>query len=300
MRRWPRWSWCCRGAGAVERTIRLDLQYEGTNYHGFGIQPGRPTIQEVLEEAIAGALGEPVRVTAAGRTDAGVHASGQVVSFRTHGRLDPKALVRATNVRLPDDVLVVGAAEMPRHFDARRSALRRHYRYTVWNRPLPSLWLRRWAWHISEPLDLARLRTASERLIGRRDFAAFVGGLAREPRGRSTTRTVERAQWAAEEGVLRFEITADAFLRQMIRGIVGTLVWVAQGRLDAEQFEEIIRAADRKRAGPNAPPAGLMLVGVDYPDEFRVPSSKVQEDEATSVHFELRTLNLELRAWSGS
>ena len=268
MRRWPRWSWCCRGAGAVERTIRLDLQYEGTNYHGFGIQPGRLTIQEVLEQAIAGTLGEPVRVTAAGRTDAGVHASGQVVSFRTRGRLGPEALVRATNARLPDDVLVAAAAEVPPDFDARRSALRRHYRYTIWNRPLPNLWLRRWSWHIAEPLDLARLRTASERLIGQRDFATFAGGLARERHERSTIRTVERAEWVAEGGVLRFDVTADAFLRQMVRGIVGTLVWVAHGRLDAEQFDGIIRAADRKRAGPNAPPAGLMLIGVDYPESW--------------------------------
>ena len=255
------------------RTIRLDLAYEGTEYQGFGIQPGRSTIQEVLEEALTQALGERVRVTAAGRTDVGVHASGQVVSFRTRGRLRPEVLVRAANARLPDDVLVTGAAEMPPDFDARRSALRRHYRYAIWNRPLPNLWLRRWTWHVAEPLDLSLLRTASARLIGRRDLAAFAGRKAREPRGRSTIRTIERAEWVAEGGLLRFEVTADAFLRHMVRGIVGTLVWVARGRLDAEQLEDIVRGADRTRAGPNAPPTGLMLIGVDYPERFDVQRS---------------------------
>ena len=267
----------------------MDLAYEGTGYHGFGIQPGRRTIQEVLEEALARALGEPVRVTAAGRTDAGVHASGQVVSFRTRGRLRPEALVAAANAHLPEDVLVAGAAEMPSDFDARRSAVRRHYRYTIWNRPLPNLWLRRWSWHVADPLDLASLRAASQRLVGQRDFAAFAGGIAREPAGRSTVRTVERVEWIERGGVLSFEITADAFLRHMVRAIVGTLVWVARGRLDAEQLDAITRAADRKQAGPNAPPLGLMLIGVDYPDQFNVPSSKFNvEDEAP-----LQALDLE-------
>ena len=248
----------------------MDLAYEGTRYHGFGVQPGRLTIQEVLEEALDAALGERVRVTAAGRTDSGVHASGQVVSFTTRGRLDVRDLLRATNARLPDDVQVERAAEVVADFDARRSAVRRHYRYTIWNRPLRNLWHRRWSWQVPDPLDLGAMEDATARLPGRRDFAAFAGQAAREPAGRTTVRTVERAGWVRQDGFLYFDITADAFLRHMVRGIVGTLVWVGRGRVDPGQLEEIIASADRHRAGPNAPPLGLMLIGVDYPDEFAV------------------------------
>ncbi len=264
--------------GRPGRTIRLDLAYEGTHYHGFGIQPGRPTIQEVLEQAVSQALDERVRVTPAGRTDAGVHASGQVVSLRTRSRLEATALLQATNARLPEDVLVTNAAEMPPEFDARRSAVRRQYRYTIWNQPTRSLWLRRWSWHVPAPLDLDRLRAASERLVGRRDFSGFAGGMAREPRGRSTIRTIERAEWMAEGGILKFDVTADAFLRHMARAIVGTLVWVARGRLGTEQLDWLLDGAERAHAGPNAPAAGLMLTRVEYPEEFRVQGSRFQKD----------------------
>ena len=223
----------------------------------------------MLEETLGSILGERVRVTAAGRTDAGVHASGQVVSFRTRGRLEAAALMRAANARLPDDIQVERAAEAPPGFDARRCASGRHYRYTIWNRPLRNLWQRRWSWHVRDPLDVTRMGEAAGLLVGRRDFAAFAGGAAREPTGRSTVRTVERADWSRQDGLLRFEIAADAFVRQMVRGIVGTLVEVGRGRLSTEQFGEIVASADRRRAGPNAPPHGLMLVGVDYPEERR-------------------------------
>lgn len=242
----------------------MDLAYDGTDYHGFGIQPGRPTIQEVLEHTLRAALGEPVRVTPAGRTDAGVHASGQVVSFETSGRLGAAELVRATNARLPEDILVEGAAEMPPGWDARRSALRRHYRYTIWNRSIPNLWQRRWSWHLPDRLDLALMRQAARLLIGRHDFGAFAGQAAREPTVRSTTRTVERAGWREDAGFLYFDITADAFLRHMVRALVGTLIWVGRGRVHPDQLQEIVASADRRRAGPNAPPRGLMLLGVDY------------------------------------
>jgi tRNA pseudouridine38-40 synthase len=227
-------------------------------------------VQEVLEEALARSLGEQVRVTAAGRTDAGVHASGQVVSFSTTGRLRPTEIVRAANAYLPEDVLVEAAAEMPPDFDARRTALRRHYRYLIWNRPLPDLWLRRWSWHIADRLDVAAMQSAACCLLGEHDFASFAGGLAQEPAGRTTSRTVEQARWWRDDDLVGFEITANAFLRHMVRGIVGTLVKVGRGRLDTAQFGKIIAAADRRRGGPNAPPHGLMLTGVAYPAIFEI------------------------------
>jgi len=254
--------------GRPVRTLRLDLAYEGTWYHGFGIQPGRLTIQEVVEEALARSLGEQVRVTAAGRTDAGVHASGQVVSFATRGRLSPSQLVRAANAHLPDDIVVEAAAEMPPAFDARRSALKRHYRYLIWNHPRPNLWLRRWTWHQSDRLDLAAMNVAAGCLIGEHDFASFVGGMAQEPAGRSTIRTVERTSWWRDGDLIGFEITANAFLRHMVRGIVGTLLLVGRGRLDSAQLQKIVVAADRRLSGPNAPAHGLILVRVTYPADM--------------------------------
>jgi tRNA pseudouridine38-40 synthase len=252
------------------RTIRLDLAYEGTRYHGFGLQPNGRTIQEVLEEALARSLGERVRVTAAGRTDAGVHASGQVVSFTTRGRLAPPELLRAANAHLPEDVLVYAASEAPPDLDARRSALRRHYRYLIWNDRLPNLWLRRWVWHLSGAVDTTTMQAAADRLLGTRDFASFLGHKSQEPAGRTTIRTIERADWWQDGPMIGFEITANAFLRHMVRGIVGTLIEVGRGRLEPAQFETILEAGDRRRAGPTAPPQGLVFTGVEYPEHLEV------------------------------
>lgn len=257
-------------SGGAVRTVRLDLAYEGTRYHGFGLQPNRRTIQEVLEEALARCLGERVRVTAAGRTDAGVHASGQVVSFTTRGRLAPPELQRAVNARLPDDVLVLGAADAPPELDARRSALRRHYRYLIWSHRLPSLWWRRWTWHLTDRPDVDAMQAAARSLVGTHDFASFLGHRSQEPAGRTTVRTVERAEWWQDGGLIGFEITANAFLRHMVRGIVGTLIEVGRGKLDPAQFGTILEAGDRRQAGPNAPPRGLILTGVEYPEQFEI------------------------------
>jgi tRNA pseudouridine38-40 synthase len=274
-----------RDPGAV-RTIALGLAYEGTRYHGFGIQPGRPTIQEVLEEALAGCLGERIRVTAAGRTDAGVHATGQVVSFvtgrvasfATGGRLAGARLVRAVNAHLPEDVQVAWADQVADGFDARRTALRRHYRYCIWNHPRPDIWRRRWTWHLPDRLDDEAMERAAATLVGRRDFAGFAGQASREPLGRTTVRTVERATWWRDGPVLSFEIAADAFLRHMVRGLVGTLVLVGRGRINQADFEEIVVRADRRRAGPNAPARGLTLIGVDYPDGIFSEGSNREAD----------------------
>jgi tRNA pseudouridine38-40 synthase len=222
----------------------------------------------VLEEALARSLGERVRVTAAGRTDAGVHASGQVVSFTTRGRLTPPELLRAANAYLPDDVLVHGAAEAPPELDARRSALRRHYRYLIWSHRLPSLWWRRWAWHLTDRPDLEAMQAAARQLVGTHDFASFFGHRSQEPAGKTTVRTIERAEWWQDGNLIGFEITANAFLRHMVRAIVGTLIEVGRRRLDQAQFGTILAAGDRRLAGSNAPPHGLILTGVEYPEHL--------------------------------
>ena len=247
------------------RTLRLVLDYEGTSYRGFARQPGARTIQAELETALAAILQQRVRVTAAGRTDAGVHACGQVVSFRTTSQLSPLTVQRALNARLPDDIVVVEAAEAEPGFDARRSARRRCYRYTIWRGKHRNIWYRRYSYHVPGALDVEAMRRASRLLVGRHDFRAFITGWGRDGRPeRSTQRHVVCADWTEAGDFLYFDICADGFLRHMVRGIVGTLLWVGRGKLPWEAVADLVDGAARSQAGPNAPAHGLTLVSVDY------------------------------------
>jgi tRNA pseudouridine38-40 synthase len=247
------------------RTLRLVLAYDGTAYRGFGIQPAVPTIQGTLEQALAATLGHTVRVTPGGRTDSGVHAQGQVVSLRTPSLLATDAVRRALNARLPDDVLVRAVDEAPSGFDARRSALWRRYRYTLWREAEPNLWWRRYSYHVAYPLDLAAMRRASRRLLGRHDFAAFATHQAQANTGQTTTRTLYAARWRHDGGFWHFDVVADAFLRHMVRSIVGTVLLVGRGELAAANVDEVLRARDRRGAGPTAPAHGLTLMEIAYP-----------------------------------
>jgi tRNA pseudouridine38-40 synthase len=247
------------------RTLRLLVAYDGTAYRGFGIQPMAPTIQGTLEQALAATLGHQVRVTPGGRTDSGVHAQGQVVSLRTSAVLAADAVRRALNARLPEDILVRAVDEAPSEFDARRSALWRRYRYTLWREAEPNLWWRRYSYHVARPLDLAAMRRASRRLRGRHDFAAFATHQAQANAGQTTTRTLYTARWRQDGGFWHFDVVADAFLRHMVRSIVGTLLLVGRGDLASTDVGEILEARDRRRAGPTAPAHGLTLMEIAYP-----------------------------------
>lgn len=244
------------------RRIRLTIGYRGTHYAGWAKQRTQPTVQAVLEGTLAQALKHPVRVTAAGRTDAGVHADAQVVTFDTASSIPAEGLTRA--LRLPEDVWVVEAADAPSNFDARRSARRRWYRYAVWRtHGVPSAWQGR-ALVDTQPLDLSAMREASRALLGRHDMAA----LATQPLPRqSTLRTIYAADWLgqASSPLLQFEICADAFLKQMVRAIVGGLLWVGHGRWSPFSFASALASRDRRAAGPNAPAIGLTLTRIEYP-----------------------------------
>ncbi len=248
------------------RTLRLGLEYDGTDYRGFGIQPGAPTIQGVLEAALAATLGHPVRVVAAGRTDSGVHAIGQVVSLRTGSGLAAEAIERATNARLPCDVRVRGVKEAAPDFDARRGALWRRYRYTLWRDATPNIWWRRYCYQCAGPLALPAMRRASRRFVGRHDFAALATHRAQDARV-STVRTVFRARWVVDGAFWHLEVVADAFLRHMVRSMVGTLLQVGRGVLTPSDVGTILRSADRRRAGPTVPAAGLTLMEIGYPGD---------------------------------
>jgi len=238
------------------------VAYDGTAYAGFQIQPNAPTVQGELERVLAVICGEPVRITGAGRTDAGVHASGQVIDLRTTSGLASEELERGVNALLPEDIAISSLEPAEDSFHARFSATGRTYEYRIRNAAVRDpLRTRREHWHPAE-LDVAAMRAAAAHLIGRHDFAAFAAGESGE-------RTVKRAEWISEGSVLRFEIESDAFLRGMVRGIVGTLLWVGRGKLTVERFAEVLAARDRALAGPSAPAKGLCLVAVRYGGERR-------------------------------
>jgi tRNA pseudouridine38-40 synthase len=233
------------------------VAYDGTRYGGFQIQPNAPTVQGELERALSAVCAEGVRVTGAGRTDAGVHATGQVIDFRTASVLDGAALGRGVNALLPEDIAVSALEIVGEDFHARFSATGRTYEYRVRTaserQPLERL---REHW-LPGPLDLGAMREASGSIVGRRDFSAFASGTG-------GVRTVRAADWCEHQTLLRFEITADAFLRGMVRALVGTLLRVGRGKIGPAEFAEIVRSGDRAKAGPSAPAAGLCLVSVEY------------------------------------
>ena len=235
------------------------MAYDGTAYAGFQIQPNAPTVQGEIERVLAVMCGEPVRITGAGRTDAGVHASGQVMDLRTTSGLGPGELERGVNALLPEDIAISELGPAEDSFHARFSATGRTYEYRIRNAAVRDpLWTRREHWHPGD-LDVAAMRAAAALLVGRHDCAAFAAGEWGE-------RTVKRAEWIPEGNVLRFEIESDAFLRGMVRGIVGTLLWVGRGKMTVERFGEVLAAGDRTLAGPSAPAKGLCLVAVRYGD----------------------------------
>lgn len=240
---------------------KLTLEYDGTNYHGWQLQKNGVTIQGTLESVLSRLLHGPVRVRVAGRTDAGVHALGQVASFKSEKVADVSRLQRSLNALLPHDIVVTQVEEVPDTFNPRRDALSRRYRYRIWNQPWPSALWARYSWHVSFALDPAAMNRAAALLIGDHDFSSFQGTDSVE---RNPQRTVLHSTIRREADFLVYEVEARSFLRHMVRNIVGTLVDVGRGALSVEDFAQIFAARDRTRAGLNAPPQGLFLVEVKY------------------------------------
>jgi tRNA pseudouridine38-40 synthase len=258
------------------RTIRLDLEYDGTDYHGWQVQPNAPTIQQRLEEALCPILGERVRVVGAGRTDAGVHALGQVGHFRTESGREIGALLRGVNSLLPGDIVVKAVTESSSDFHARRSALLKRYEYWILNDPNRSAFHHRFLWHVRVKLDVDRMRRAAECLIGQHDFSSFqaAGG---EP-GRHTIRSLRLLEIRAfRNGVMRIAAEADGFLRGMVRILTGTLVDVGRGRIPEQAVPDILEARNRTAAGETAPGKGLFLTWVLYKEPHEAPSPETGE-----------------------
>ncbi len=252
------------------RTFKLTIAYDGTDFAGFQRQVGVRTVQQVMEDTLAEIEGAAVVLAGAGRTDAGVHALGQVVSVRLTSRIAPGDLLQALNAKLAaagsGDLRVIAAEEQGETFNARFDARGKLYRYRIVNGAVISPFERRFAWHIARPLSLERMREASAALLGKHDFAAFRAGGGAPGSG---IRTVTAARWseapAEPDGrLLAFEIAGSGFLKYMVRGIVGTLVEIGGGRREAGSIADLVRAGVRAEAGATAPPHGLYLVRVDY------------------------------------
>jgi len=247
---------------ATPRNIRLLLEYDGTRYHGWQRQTNALTIQEVLETALARLTGAPVKLIGSGRTDAGVHALGQVANFCTGSAIPLKAFHAGLNSLLPHDIAVLGAGEAPADFHARKSAVSKTYEYRILNRPNRSPLHHHYGWWIGHPLEFAALAQAAAALPGEHDFSAFQasGSDIRNP-----VRRVLETQWQTHPGGwLRFTITATGFLRGMVRSLVGTMVEAGRGKSSPDKLSELLAAGQRHLAGPTAPPQGLYLVEVVY------------------------------------
>jgi tRNA pseudouridine38-40 synthase len=250
------------------RKIVLVVEYNGKRYCGYQWQKGQPTIQDELEKAIHKLTGENRRVVAACRTDTGVHAEGQVVSFRTGAALTPHTFVNGLNYYLPDDIAVLRAGMVSEKFNVMKDAVRREYRYRILNRRSRSPLLSDFYFHVGADLDIGLMKEACKVLKGEHDFASFVTSWDREE---STVRHIYKTGIKKEGDIIAFQVIANAFLTHQVRNIVGTLVRVGMSKLGVEDFKEILESKKLSLAGPTAPAHGLCLVKVTYADssEFK-------------------------------
>jgi tRNA pseudouridine38-40 synthase len=243
------------------RNIKLTLSYDGTDFSGWQTQPGYRTVQETLEKAIAVLTGEEVHANASGRTDAGVHAVGQVVNFFTSTSLSPDVLVAAINAHLPQDVVVREAGDAPEAFDANRDAKRKLYRYVIHDGPVADPFLRRYYHQSRHRLDAGAMSRAAQFLKGRHDFHSFETDW---PNRMSSVRTISHLAMNRMSDWIWLDVEADGFLYNMVRAMAGTLINVGRGYWPETKVAEILQSEDRREAGPTAPAQGLFLMRVTY------------------------------------
>jgi tRNA pseudouridine38-40 synthase len=243
------------------RNLKLTIAYDGTHYQGWQLQAKGMTIQGALEEKLSLITGEPIRLKAAGRTDAGVHAWGQVANFTTEYLIPTPALQKALNSMLPGDIVIIDIQEMEPDFQARYHAKSKNYVYRILHQPHPSPFERQYAWYIRKPLETEKMRQAAEYLLGKHHFGSFQasGCSAKNP-----VKTIYSLNLQPNSHILIGDIRASGFLRHMVRNIVGTLVAVGLGKISPDDVKTILDARDRTQAGPTAPPQGLYLAKVEY------------------------------------
>lgn len=249
------------------RCFHLTVAYDGTDFFGWQWQPDRRTVQGAMEEAIERVTGDTLRVVGSGRTDAGVHAHGQAVSFHSSTRLAPDVLLRALNANLPRDVRVLQAVEAASDFCAMRASTGKRYRYLIHNAPIPDVFSRGRAWFVYDHLDIDAMGEAAQRLVGRHDFKTYeTSGSPRVGTCRTIRElTVVQTSPGSDPSRIAIEVEADGFLYNMVRNLVGTLVEVGKGKQPVAWPAEILAARDRRLAGPTAPPQGLYMLRAYFP-----------------------------------
>lgn len=245
-----------------ERRYRALVGYDGTDFLGYQIQAQGRTVQGEIEKVLKKVTQADIRIDGAGRTDAGVHATGQVIAFNASWKHSLEDFQRALNALLPADIVISDLQPVKRTFHPRFGAVSRSYQYIIINQPWPSVLERRYTYHVRNLLDVAAMRQASQFLVGAHDFASF----GKPPQGENTVRQVMGADWSTAGTRLIFEITANAFLYRMVRTIVGTLVQVGLGQLAPLEIKDILAAGDLTQSAPPVPAHGLCLVRVSYPE----------------------------------
>ena len=251
---------------ATGTRMALIVEYDGTGYHGSQLQASAPTIQEVIEEALCKLSGERIRVKMASRTDSGVHAKGQVVSFRTGSSLPAETFVRGLNYYLPEDVAVKEAYKVDDSFDVRRNAISREYKYYILNGPTRSPMRRSFAYLVPGKLDTEAMNQACQNLTGKQDFASFA--TRSEIGEKSTVRNIFKAETEKKGDLIILDMTANSFLPHQVRNTVGSLIRVGQGKMTVEEFTDMVQAGKPGLAGPTAPAHGLCLIRVNYAVPF--------------------------------
>jgi tRNA pseudouridine38-40 synthase len=256
------------------KNIKLLIEYDGANYHGWQRQKNHTTLQEIIEGRLLRITGEDAALISASRTDAGVHAVGQVASFKTNSNLEPVTLQRALNATLPEDIRILNAWETAAAFHPRYDALGKSYFYIIFNTNFSSAFLYRYAWRVPYTLDLDAMKKAGDSLLGRHDFSAFRGAGCG---AKSTVREITSVRIERISSIdfmtakingnfIKITVEATAFLRHMVRNIVGTLVEVGRGKMTLDSISEAIKLKDRGKTGPTAPAHGLFLEKVSYPE----------------------------------
>jgi tRNA pseudouridine38-40 synthase len=248
--------------------IALGVEYDGTDFNGWQRQPASRTVQQCIEQALSRVADHPLTTVCAGRTDAGVHATGQVIHIDTPAVRDEKAWIRGGNTNLPADIRIQWARDVDTDFHARFSARRRHYRYVILNRPYPSAQLRQRACWVFAPLDAHAMQAAANHLLGEHDFTSF---RALACQARHPVRTIYRLDVSRCGDFVYLDVMANAFLHHMVRCIAGALISVGRGAASADWVRLVLDARDRATGGVTAPATGLYLVAVHYPEQFAIP-----------------------------
>ncbi|MFW5427122.1 MAG: tRNA pseudouridine(38-40) synthase TruA [Methylophagaceae bacterium] len=248
--------------------VALGLEYDGTSYSGWQVQPSQPTVQACIEAALSKVANEPIKTVAAGRTDSGVHALQQVVHFDTHAKRSERNWILGLNSNLPNNINVVWARPVDDEFSARFSALNRSYRYLIYNRVGRSSLQHNRMWWLFSPLDEEKMQAAADLLIGHHDFSAFRAKLCQ---AHSPFKTMERIKVTRHDNCIAIDVTARSFLHHMVRNIVGVLVPIGQGDKPVSWAKDVLESRERSQGGITAAPEGLYFVNVDYPEKYDLP-----------------------------